>query len=223
MLKQLDQFHNKKAGLFGRNSHCRSCRHDEYLVGGGYTPERKARQAVLRATPETKARLAAYSRAYLDRPEKREARRIYARSPKVVAWHKAHNLTPERQAQQRAYQATARARAIAKAWRDSERGKAIHCSTSASRRARIRGTSSGDRIDWREVYARDKGRCQLCGSKTPRRLRGTTEPRAPEVDHVQPLALGGAHVLANVQLACRRCNARKNKKPLGQLRMAING
>jgi 5-methylcytosine-specific restriction endonuclease McrA len=60
------------------------------------------------------------------------------------------------------------------------------------------------------VLDRDGWRCQMCGVKTPKRLRGTFDDRAPELDHRVPMAMGGGHVWDNVQCSCRRCNAAKN-------------
>lgn len=48
-----------------------------------------------------------------------------------------------------------------------------------------------------------------CGKPTPLKLRGTCKPRAPEIDHRVPIAMGGAHTYDNVQCACRECNQRK--------------
>jgi 5-methylcytosine-specific restriction endonuclease McrA len=70
-----------------------------------------------------------------------------------------------------------------------------------------------------KVLARDGWCCQLCGRPTPRRLRGTYEARAPEVDHIIPLALGGEHSYRNTQCACRECNLLKSSMALGQLRL----
>lgn len=69
------------------------------------------------------------------------------------------------------------------------------------------------------VLQRDGWRCQLCGVKTPKRLRGTFEDRAPEVDHIIPIACGGEHSYRNVQCACRKCNLAKGFVPLGQQRL----
>lgn len=97
------------------------------------------------------------------------------------------------------------------------------CRASAKQRHRRIGKSkrraaarNGERIDPLEVFARDHWRCQLCGVATPIRLRGTTHGRAPELDHVMPLALGGQHTWANVQCACRNCNTAKGATALGQ-------
>ncbi len=66
------------------------------------------------------------------------------------------------------------------------------------------------------VFERDGWRCQLCGRKTPRSLRGSLSDRAPELDHILPLGKGGSHEYRNTQCACRLCNAAKKDKPLGQ-------
>jgi rubrerythrin len=59
------------------------------------------------------------------------------------------------------------------------------------------------------VFHKAGWKCQICGVDTPRRLRGTYEPNAPELDHIVPLAKGGGHTWANVQCSCRRCNGAK--------------
>lgn len=90
----------------------------------------------------------------------------------------------------------------------------------AKRRAAKRGAKC-ERFDPIEVLARDGWRCQLCGVSTPQRLRGSCDPRAPELDHVVPLAAGGAHSRSNTQCACRACNNTKGAKPLGHLGLQL--
>jgi len=70
-----------------------------------------------------------------------------------------------------------------------------------------------------KVFDRDGWRCQLCKCFTPRKHRGTYHPRAPELDHIVPLAAGGEHSYRNTQCTCRKCNSAKGSKPLGQLRL----
>lgn len=89
----------------------------------------------------------------------------------------------------------------------------------SKRKALERGASVGKPVDPIAVLERDGWRCQLCGVKTPKRLRGTYDNRAPEVDHILPLSLGGAHTYDNVQCACRSCNGVKSNIPRGQLQM----
>lgn len=81
------------------------------------------------------------------------------------------------------------------------------------RRARKRGAERKT-FDILGVLARDNWTCQLCGEPTPKELRGTCDPRAPELDHILPIAAGGAHVPENCQCACRECNGAKGANPL---------
>lgn len=69
------------------------------------------------------------------------------------------------------------------------------------------------------VFQRDGWICQICGVETPMSLRGTNDDRAPEVDHVVALSMGGNHLYANVQCLCRRCNHTKAaiERPAGDL------
>jgi hypothetical protein len=73
------------------------------------------------------------------------------------------------------------------------------------------------------VLDRDKWTCQLCGERTPKSKRGTSHPKAPEIDHIVPISLGGPHSVDNLQCACRSCNASKNAKWRGQRRIDFSG
>jgi hypothetical protein len=74
-------------------------------------------------------------------------------------------------------------------------------------------------VDPIKVFERDQWRCQLCGCKTPRQLRGSLQDNAPELDHITPMSVCGEHSYRNTQCACRKCNMTKGSKPLGQLRL----
>ena len=100
------------------------------------------------------------------------------------------------------------------------RSRRIHGNKSTHRkRARHYGVYY-EPIDVKFVFNRDRWHCKICGVSTPKRLRGSCEPNAPELDHIIPLSLGGAHAYDNVQCACRACNGAKgNSKAIGQLLM----
>jgi len=87
------------------------------------------------------------------------------------------------------------------------------------RRALERGVEA-EAVNPSDIFNRDGWCCHLCGIRTPRRLRGTRDDRAPEMDHIIPLAVGGKHVADNLACACRRCNIAKGSKELGQLRLS---
>jgi len=99
------------------------------------------------------------------------------------------------------------------------------CSAKSARRIRkpkqrARNRSATvENVDPFKVFDRDDWRCQFCKVKTPRRLRGTYKPNAPELDHIIPLSCGGEHSYRNTQCLCRACNAQKSNNPLGQLRL----
>lgn len=84
------------------------------------------------------------------------------------------------------------------------------------RRARLRGCEY-ESIDPIRVFERDKWRCHICGVKTPKGLRGTTDDLAPELEHIVSLADGGAHTWGNVACSCRKCNQSKGSASFGQL------
>ena len=102
-------------------------------------------------------------------------------------------------------------RAATNAWLRSPEGKAwrkawkranpnIVRSMKARRRAVDRGAEA-DRIDLMSLYARDEGCCGICGE--------AIEFDFASVDHIVPIARGGAHKWDNVQLAHLLCNQRK--------------
>lgn len=80
----------------------------------------------------------------------------------------------------------------------------------AKYRRRARGASP-NKVYRRQIFERDGWMCQLCGKKV---MRGAVVPHplAPTIDHVVPLAAGGLHEPANVQLAHFLCNARKSDR-----------
>lgn len=93
----------------------------------------------------------------------------------------------------------------------------------AKSRARYRARLQSARIetfDPYEIFERDKWACYICGVDTPMALRGTNEANAPELDHVIPLAAGGAHSRANTACSCRRCNNAKSDRLLPDMRAA---
>jgi 5-methylcytosine-specific restriction endonuclease McrA len=59
------------------------------------------------------------------------------------------------------------------------------------------------RISRRAVFARDRHRCQYCGSE-----------RHLTVDHVVPRSKGGADTWDNLVTSCAPCNRKKGDRPL---------
>lgn len=92
----------------------------------------------------------------------------------------------------------------------------------ALRKARIEGVYC-ENVDPFKVFTRDHWRCRRCGVETPRSLRGTYDDDAPELDHIVPLAHGGAHTYLNTQCLCRRCNRVKGASVQGQPALPLYG
>lgn len=76
------------------------------------------------------------------------------------------------------------------------------------RKARIRSATIGDKKAIREFYkwvaTATVIMCHWCGKLVPMGSR--------TVDHVVPIAKGGAHSVSNCVPCCRRCNCRKSAK-----------
>lgn len=73
------------------------------------------------------------------------------------------------------------------------------------RRARRYGCAY-EPVDRLIVFKRCRWICRACGCRTPRTLLGSQHGDAPVLDHIVPMARGGAHAYSNVHLLCRTCN-----------------
>ena len=78
------------------------------------------------------------------------------------------------------------------------------------RRSRIVRASVAGKIDRAVIIARDNSTCYLCGKRVAKKHL--------QIDHVQPLAKGGAHTYENLRVACAACNGRKGDLTLGEFR-----
>jgi 5-methylcytosine-specific restriction endonuclease McrA len=70
---------------------------------------------------------------------------------------------------------------------------------------RTQAKRSSGRITAKEVkaiFAAQRGKCAVCRERLT----------AFQVDHIIPLKKGGPHVRQNIQILCRRCNAKKGAK-----------
>lgn len=90
------------------------------------------------------------------------------------------------------------------------------------RRARMYAAGEVENLDPFYILKRDRWRCYICGCATPKKLRGTCEPNAPQVDHVIPLARGGAHTESNTRCICRACNIAKSDKLLSEMSTTVH-
>ena len=106
-------------------------------------------------------------------------------------------------------------RARVKAWvkANPERAKASQSESFHRRKARLLNCHT-EPVDRKAIIARDRSICGICGKKVP--------PKQIVLDHILPLAHGGAHAPYNLQVAHARCNAIKADGRLpSQLRLAF--
>ena len=82
------------------------------------------------------------------------------------------------------------------------------------RRSRIRGRVP-ENFSALSIFQRDGYVCQLCGLPVDSSRR-VPEWDAPTLDHIIPIARGGAHTRDNCQLAHFICNARKSDRLEGE-------
>lgn len=107
-------------------------------------------------------------------------------------------------------------------------GRQIYCGQACLRKKfdnkdkrvrRLRALTKDRDISLEGLFRRDKGVCYLCGgmcSWEDMEMREDGTKIAgdwyPSVDHVKPLAKGGAHSWDNIKLAHRGCNTRKSDR-----------
>jgi 5-methylcytosine-specific restriction endonuclease McrA len=65
----------------------------------------------------------------------------------------------------------------------------------------------------RNIFARDKNRCQYCGKRYP-----TSEL---SLDHIIPRSMGGKAVWENIVCACTMCNVKKGGRPPKQAGLTL--
>lgn len=86
-----------------------------------------------------------------------------------------------------------------RSWRENNvERKRIHDNNRRARKLATNGTYTAADIE--RIYADQRGRCAYCRAKLGQRFWR---------DHIVPLAKGGTNTARNIQLTCRRCNARK--------------
>ena len=80
------------------------------------------------------------------------------------------------------------------------------------RRRAVKRRVARERYSELEIFERDGWVCRLCNRPVDRSLTDRRSPQAPTIDHIVPLARGGADIRDNVQLAHQRCNSAKGAR-----------
>lgn len=89
---------------------------------------------------------------------------------------------------------------------------------SGRRGGSVRRPVESESFTLREIAERDGWRCHLCRRSVPDR-EYKARPLDPTLDHLVPIADGGAHSRANVALAHNRCNWQRAAGGIAQLRL----
>jgi hypothetical protein len=105
----------------------------------------------------------------------------------------------------------------------TNRGRLVCSSQCATERARsmdherrVKLEAGAERFSRIEIFERDRWTCRLCSKET----RRDVHPRhdlAPSLDHIIPIARGGAHTRSNTQCVHLRCNFIKQARIMEML------
>jgi 5-methylcytosine-specific restriction endonuclease McrA len=192
-VKPLEAFANRAAMRDGRRSQCRACDASERAANVVYERERVSRWR--EENPDRQR--AAGRRQYWANPERVRQRKR--------EWQAANAALVNQR--RRASHDSTKNRARIRAWRErnpdadrlyweAHRAEAVERTRAYRARKRSTLTIPFTASQLRQRLSMFPG-CWMCGGAWT------------EVDHVKPLAKGGAHCLANLRPACRSCNAAK--------------
>lgn len=92
----------------------------------------------------------------------------------------------------------------------AERDKHLKKRSGHKARCRQHGAEYQSGIKLCRIIKRDGNKCHYCGVRTTRSIHNADTQA--EIDHVIPISKGGGHVMANVVVACRKCNNKKSDK-----------
>ena len=160
------------------------------------------------------------------RPECKACRRIYNQKfymknrsqvkARATAWHIANPgvtvARVRRWRKEHPERAAAAMKENTRRWRHEHPDQAR---AQNHRRRALKAAAYVEHISCRVIYARDCGRCYLCGAPVAF--------SAMHLEHKTPLSRGGLHEYANVGLACGTCNVRKNTKTETEFRACLGG
>jgi 5-methylcytosine-specific restriction endonuclease McrA len=111
-------------------------------------------------------------------------------------------------------------------YKKTEVYKSIRARNRHIRRIRKRNNSSGacavDKFTRIEIFERDKWVCKLCGKKVDKSLKHN-QLMSATLDHIFPIADGGSHTRANVQLAHMICNSNKGRGSIKHEQLLLIG
>lgn len=205
----LEHFHKQKNGKYGLSSWCITCHR---AVNNANLKERRATDPELAKRQDEykkeyrethREEIAAYNKEYYWSRVEQERKRVRVNYQRFAPMRRHYRKDYYYANRETEIQSVAdwRKKNPNKVKIYSKRGKAI-------RRARILGNGgSHTSADIAALYAEQEGRCAYCGITVFWDIVGDVH-----IDHVVPLARGGANDLSNLAIACADCNLSKSKK-----------
>jgi len=225
-LKQFKAEQRLKAQAEGRIFNCRNCGKENWAREGGNNRKKGCKPAFCdrRCMSEWRKKINPKNdSAYIEQQEKLRL----IRKLKFILSHHKRNVEYVEQRIETRHRSCSDCGVEYCDWPLSRMGpgsaKCQTCQDEASRlvkkawkakRKAVEKGAKGYAFDVFDVFERDGWRCQLCDCSSPKRLRGTYHPSAPELDHIKPLSKGGEHTMENTQLLCRTCNMMKSDKSM---------
>lgn len=151
---------------------------------------------------QNKERLLAKQNQYYQ--EHRNERLAYGKTEKAKITNKQWKRNNPEQVAELSKRCKRNPKAIKRAqakWASSEHDKLVKRVVEGRRRASI-----GERIDTSELVNNYNGYCGIC--KQFLDIKSETY----HIDHIYPIALGGKHVMSNLQITHPTCNIKKGKR-----------
>jgi 5-methylcytosine-specific restriction endonuclease McrA len=179
-------------------AHKRCCACEQDKSSEAFSADRSAPDGLASRCRECLSTYRRERRAKNPEHHRAQRRAYYQRDPS-----KERARGNERQREWRAANPEAH-RASVKAWRDANPDEAKRQAKEKQDRRRAAGEpSSGPRREAERllILERDDGVCGICGQDV--------DPFDFTLDHIVPIARGGAHVMSNLQLAHALCNSHK--------------
>lgn len=217
--KDTSEFNSRARGKDGLDSRCRAC-----SILARSTPSARAKQAAYRNDAVNKEKQKAYDsspeqiarkRAFEARPETKAARAAYRKKSETKLLKKTYAQRDDRRQKSMAYELSERGKAVRAAYNASPKARAMGTAYRKANLAkyrvyqenrRARETAAGGQFSpglIPKLFAIQKGLCPCC-----RRPLGNDY----HLDHVIPVALGGASTDDNAQLLRKSCNLKKRSK-----------
>jgi hypothetical protein len=155
-----------------------------------------------RAEENRRPKKAAYRRANAERIKIRNAAYRAAKRDAIKASGQAYYLAHKDEINARIRKAVAA---------KPELYRQLHKAAKHRRRVRLEHAGPAEKFGDREIFERDGWVCGLCSKPVDPDLQHP-DPMSASLDHRTPIAKGGGHTRANVQLAHLRCNLSKRDR-----------